>query len=251
MTKLELIDITQSYREAGRKLLAIRDINLTVKNGEFLTIIGPSGSGKTTLLEVIAGLQQPDHGQVLIDGAVAHHRRGQMAYMLQQDALLPWRTVIDNVVLGPEIQGQGRRQAKQRARELLPLFGLEGFADSFPAQLSGGMRQRAAFLRTFLTERDILLLDEPFGALDALTRRDLQAWLLDVWQHFEHTVIFVTHDVEEAIYLSDRVIVLSPRPGQIVEAFDIPFGRPRHETVELFSPEMIALESELFHALKG
>jgi ABC-type nitrate/sulfonate/bicarbonate transport system ATPase subunit len=248
--KLDIKDITQTYREAGHKLVALQDVNLTVQDGEFVTIIGPSGSGKTTLLEVIVGLQQPDKGTIAINGQVMHDRLGHVAYMPQDDALLPWRTVIDNVVLGPEVRGQNRRDAVKRARELLPLFGLEGFDDAFPSQLSGGMRQRAAFLRTFMAGQDIILLDEPFGALDAQTRRNLHEWLLDLWQHFHYTILFVTHDVEEAIYLGDRVVVLSERPGTVKLELTVPFDRPRLETVERFSPEMVELEARLFEALR-
>lgn len=249
--KLELAHVTQSYREAGRRLLAVQDVNLAVDAGEFVTIIGPSGCGKSTLLQLIAGLQQPDTGSIAINGKILSNRLGQVAYMPQQDALLPWRTVLDNAVLGPEIQGAGRRKAKQRARDLMPLFGLAGFESAFPAQLSGGMRQRVAFLRTFLAGRDILLLDEPFGALDALTRRELQTWLLQVWEHFHYTIVFVTHDIEEAVYLSDRVIVLSSRPGHVVHELKVPFGRPRYETIHPFSAELVQMEQQLFQALKG
>jgi ABC-type nitrate/sulfonate/bicarbonate transport system ATPase subunit len=249
--KLQLENVTQSYREGGQRLLAVRDINLTVGEREFVTIIGPSGCGKSTLLQLIAGLQTPDSGTIRINGQITHNRLGQASYMPQQDALLPWRTVLDNAVLGPEIQGQGRRRAKKRARDLLPLFGLQDFAEAFPAQLSGGMRQRVAFLRTFLTGRDLLLLDEPFGALDALTRRDLQTWLLDVWEHFRYTIVFVTHDIEEAIYLSDRIVVLSPRPGHVIAEMQIPLARPRRNSIEPFSPTVVELELKLFQALKG
>ncbi|MCI0711329.1 MAG: ABC transporter ATP-binding protein [Chloroflexi bacterium] len=248
--KLDIKNITQTYREAGHKLTALQDVNLTVQDGEFVTIIGPSGSGKTTLLEVIVGLQQPDKGTIAINDKVMQSRLGHVAYMPQDDALLPWRTVVDNVVLGPEVRGQNRREAVKRARELLPLFGLEGFDGAFPTQLSGGMRQRAAFLRTFMAGQDIILLDEPFGALDAQTRRDLHEWLLDIWQHFSYTILFVTHDVEEAIYLGDRVVVLSERPGTVKFELSVPFARPRLETVKRFSPEMMELEARLFEALR-
>jgi len=250
MPKLELTHITQSYREAGKRLIAVENVNLSVETGEFITIIGPSGCGKSTLLQLIAGLQQPDNGTIKIDGHVERNRLGRTAYMPQDDALLPWRTILDNVILGPEIHG-GRRQAKKRALDLMPMFGLAGFENSFPSQLSGGMRQRAAFLRTFLAGQDIILFDEPFGALDALTRHDLQNWLLEIWQHFHYTIIFVTHDVEEAIFLSDRVVVLSPRPGTVVMEMTIPFDRPRQESVQRFAPELTQLEAELFQALKG
>jgi ABC-type nitrate/sulfonate/bicarbonate transport system ATPase subunit len=249
--RLALRDISHTYQRNGQHVQALDDVSLHAAPGEFLTLIGPSGSGKSTLLQIIAGLLQPDTGTVYLNDKPHHKRLGATAYMPQQDALLPWRTVLDNVIVGPEVSGSNRRAAKKRAHELLPLFGLEGFADSFPAELSGGMRQRAALLRTFLTGRDILLLDEPFGALDALTRRDLQAWLLDVWQHFDYTIIFITHDVEEAVFLSDRVLVLSPRPGKVVFETKIALQRPRHEHYGPFDQAMVKHQSELFHALKG
>lgn len=249
--KLQITNISQSYRETGRKLQALENLNLTVEAGQFVTIIGPSGCGKSTLLQCITGLQQSDTGTIAIDGQITSRRLGRVAYMPQEHALLPWRTILDNVVIGPEIRGTGRRQARQRALELMPLFGLEGFANAYPSQLSGGMRQRAAFLRTFLIGQDIVLLDEPFGALDAQTRRELHEWLLEIWQHFDYTILFVTHDVEEAIYLSDKVVVLSQRPGTVIKEVDIPFARPRQATLARFSPEMIDLERELFAALQG
>lgn len=251
MPKLAIESITYTYWEAGKSVLALQDLSLSLVAGEFVTLIGPSGSGKSTLLEMIAGLLQPDSGQIYINGQASSKRLGRVAYMPQQDALLPWRTVLDNVILAPEVQHKNRRQAKTRARELMPLFGLNGFENAFPAQLSGGMRQRAAFLRTFLAGQDILLLDEPFGALDALTRRELQDWLLDIWQHFQYTILFVTHDVEEAIYLADRVLVLSQRPGRIVQEMPVPFPRPRQEWIVEHRPDMIALETQLLEALRG
>lgn len=251
MSKLAIEHITYTYWEAGKNVLALQDLSLALASGEFVTLIGPSGSGKSTLLELIVGLLQPDSGQIYINGQATPKRLGQVAYMPQQDALLPWRTVLENVILAPEVQHKNRRQAKARARELMPLFGLDGFADAFPAQLSGGMRQRAAFLRTFLAGQDILLLDEPFGALDALTRRELQDWLLNIWQHFKYTILFVTHDVEEAIYLADRVLVLSQRPGRIVQELVIPLPRPRQEWITNHPTDMIALETQLLAALRG
>lgn len=249
MTQLELRQIFHTYREGGRTVPALEDINLTLASGEFVSLIGASGSGKSTLLKIVAGLIPPDSGMISFDGQVVRRPLGKAAYMPQSDALLPWRTILSNVVIGGEIHGV-RSQTKKRARELLPLFGLEGFENVFPAQLSGGMRQRAAFLRTFLSGQDILLLDEPFGALDALTRRDLQIWLLNVWQHFSYTVLFVTHDIEEALFLSDRVLVLSPRPGRIIHEIHVPFARPRHETVMPYSSDFIRLEQQLFQALQ-
>lgn len=251
MSKLEIHHLTYTYHEGLQRLTALDDVNLAIAQGEFVSLIGPSGSGKSTLLQIIAGLLQPNTGTVLLEGKPQRHRLGSTAYMPQLDALLPWRTILDNIVLGAEIRGGGRAKTKRRALELLPLFGLEGFAHSFPVQLSGGMRQRAALLRTFLSGQDILLLDEPFGALDALTRRDLQRWLLEVWAHFRYTILFVTHDVQEALFLSDRVLVLSKRPGKIIHEVPVPLSRPRSHDVDLTTPEIVALEKTLFQSLKG
>lgn len=251
MSELLLKNVSYQYRKAGRTVPALESVNLTVGAGEFVSIIGASGSGKSTLLQLIAGLLHPDRGQITVNGQPLQLHKRQVAYMPQDDALLPWRTVLDNVVLGPEIRGTGRRQAMLKARALLPMFGLAGFGDVFPSQLSGGMRQRAALLRTFLIGSDILLLDEPFGALDALTRRELQRWLLDVWAQFGYTVIFVTHDVEEALFLSDRVVVFSPRPGTIVLDQPIPFGRPRQQSFDPYDAVVIDYQAVLLRALKG
>lgn len=251
MSELQLQNVRFQYREAGRAVPVLDQINLTIQAGEFVSILGASGSGKSTLLQLIANLLRPDSGSITVNGQPIQPHQRQVAYMPQDDALLPWRTVLDNVVLGPEIRGTGRRQAIRQARDLLPLFGLANFGEVFPAQLSGGMRQRAALLRTFLIGSDILLLDEPFGALDALTRRDLQVWLLDVWGQFDYTVLFVTHDVEEALFLSDRIVVLSPRPGTIVYDAPVPFARPRQQTFDPYAPAVIEQQAALLRALKG
>lgn len=246
---LDVIQVTKTFRDAGREVRALDDVSFSACPGEFITIIGPSGSGKSTLFNVITGLAQPDSGTIRLDGAVTRQRAGRVGYMPQRDLLLPWRTVINNVILGPELDGSSRRAARAQARELLPLFGLEGFAEAYPATLSGGMRQRAALLRTFLTGRDVLLLDEPFGALDALTRRELQRWLLGVWQRFRKTILFITHDVQEAVFLADRVLVFSARPGRIVKELIVDLPRPR-EQVALTSAALRDLEAELIAALE-
>lgn len=230
---LEVRDLSKTFRERGRQVAALEGLSLQVKPAEFLTIVGPSGSGKSTLFNLIVGLHEPDQGEILLDGRPVQRRTGKFGYMPQKDLLLPWRSVIDNVVLPQELAGIGRQQMYANAAELLPLFGLEGFAQAYPATLSGGMRQRAALLRTFLADRMVLLLDEPFGALDALTRRELQDWLLDIWDRYQQTVLFVTHDVEEALYLGDRVVVFSPRPGRVVHSQVVELPRPRR-------PEMLA-----------
>jgi ABC-type nitrate/sulfonate/bicarbonate transport system ATPase subunit len=232
--KLALRHVSKTFYENNTALRVIDDISFAVQPGEFVTMIGPSGSGKSTVFNLITGLIEPDQGEIVLDGRVINGQTGLVGYMPQRDLLLPWRSVLDNVTLGPEIAHKSRATARQRARELLPLFGLEGFADAYPATLSGGMRQRVALLRTFLAERDVILLDEPFGALDALTRRDLQDWLLDMWAQFKPTILFITHDVREAVLLGDRVLVFSSRPGTIKQEIVPDLPRPRNETSEQF-----------------
>lgn len=236
--KIELKHVTKSFHSETHTILAVDDISLAVNSGEFVTLIGPSGSGKSTLFNLIVGLLEPDSGSICIDGRAcnAAERTGAIGYMPQKDLLLPWRTVLDNAILPLEIHNVPKAEARTRARALLPLFGLQEFASAYPTALSGGMRQRAALLRTVLTDRSTILLDEPFGALDALTRRELQDWLLSLWHQFNQTILFVTHDVEEALYLSDRVIVLSPRPGRIKLMLDVTLPRPRKRAM-IASPE--------------
>jgi ABC-type nitrate/sulfonate/bicarbonate transport system ATPase subunit len=209
-------------------LPVLESINLYAMEGEFVSLIGPSGCGKSTLLNVIAGLQQPVSGSIRFDGHFAENLLGKVAFMPQKDLLMPWRTVLDNAILGLEIQGVSRREARENAIALFDLFGLKGFENAYPATLSGGMRQRAAFLRTVLTNREILLLDEPFGALDALTRSSMQEWLLELWGNLRKTIIFITHDVDEAVLLSDRVYALTARPARVKLVREIDLPRPRH-----------------------
>lgn len=224
--------VTAHYVEDGRILEALHDINLEVDDGEFVALIGPSGCGKSTLLDIVSGLYPQTSGDVAIDGDVLTpaQRLGHAAYMRQRDLLMPWRTALDNACLALEVHGVPKREARRIARSRFPEFGLAGFEDAYPSQLSGGMRQRIAFLRTVLAERRLLLLDEPFGALDALNRVALQTWLLSLWERERQAVLLVTHDVDEAIFLADRVVVLSPRPGSIVhiERIDLPRPRTRH-----------------------
>ncbi|HVO42942.1 MAG TPA: ABC transporter ATP-binding protein [Aggregatilineales bacterium] len=245
MSHLELRGISKTFRDRAGITPAVRDISFAVESGQFVTLIGPSGSGKSTLFNLITGLVRPDSGDILLNGTSITGRTGCVGYMPQKDLLLPWRTVLDNVVIAPEIAHRPRDSSRARARELLPTFGLEAFADTYPAALSGGMRQRAALLRTFLAERDVMLLDEPFGALDALTRRDLQTWLLGVWSQFKPTILFVTHDVGEAVLLGTRAIVFSARPGQIKLEVPIDLPYPRDETSAAF----LRLRTRLLEAL--
>lgn len=246
--KIEVRDLRKAYRADGQPMQVLSGVSLQAAQGAFVTVIGPSGCGKSTLFGILAGLQQPDSGQIHLDGALASQRIGRVGYMPQRDLLLPWRNVLNNVLLGPEVHGEDLATARREAQDLLPLFGLEGFADSYPAALSGGMRQRAALLRTILCRKDIVLLDEPFGALDALTRYALQEWLLQVWQRFHYTILFITHDVEEAIFLSDHVYVLTARPAHVSAELPIPLARPRRREMTL-SREFAALKQQLFRAL--
>jgi ABC-type nitrate/sulfonate/bicarbonate transport system ATPase subunit len=235
---LDVREVTSFYEEDGQVVQALNTINLTVDDGEFVALIGPSGCGKSTLLDIVAGLFPQTSGEVMIDGAVLQPRErlGHAAYMRQRDLLMPWRTALDNAALALEVHGVPRKRARQIALDRFPEFGLEGFQGSYPAQLSGGMRQRVAFLRTVLTERRVLLLDEPFGALDALNRVALQTWLLELWERERQGVILVTHDVDEAIFLSDRVVVLSPRPGTVIHEEPISLPRPRHRDLVTSEP---------------
>jgi ABC-type nitrate/sulfonate/bicarbonate transport system ATPase subunit len=230
---IELDHVSASYREGDAILSVLDDVSLSVADGEFLALIGPSGSGKSTLLDIVAGLSGMDCGRVLLHGKAATdaERLGQSAYMRQRDLLMPWRTTLDNATLALEVAGVSRREARNLARQRFPEFGLDGFEHAYPAQLSGGMRQRAAFLRTILAGRPLLLLDEPFGALDALTRAAMQDFLLDLLSREPRTVMLVTHDVEEAVFLADRVIAISHRPGQIVHEEIIRLPRPRRRSM--------------------
>jgi ABC-type nitrate/sulfonate/bicarbonate transport system ATPase subunit len=248
--RLEVRALHKSYAgEGGRELVALEDVNLHAEAGEFVAVIGPSGCGKSTLFHILAGLENPDEGEVLIDDLVLERRLGACAFMPQRDGLLPWQRTIDNVTVGLRLAGVAREQARARARPLLERFGLGGFERSWPWQLSGGMRHRVAFLRTVLLGRPAMLLDEPFSALDAITREELHQWLLEVWGQVGSTVLLITHDVAEAVYLADRVYVLSPRPGRVVAGIDIQLPRPRPEAL-LGAPEFAAHEALVREALR-
>jgi ABC-type nitrate/sulfonate/bicarbonate transport system ATPase subunit len=236
-----------SHRYADREVLA--PIDLGIAAGEFVSIVGPSGCGKSTLLKVLAGLLVPTSGAATVEGRSTNGHRGLVAYMPQRDLLLPWRRALDNAVLGAQIAGMPLDQARQRALLMFEQFGLGGFERAWPGELSGGMRQRLALLRTFLLDKDVLLLDEPFGALDAITRRQMYGWLQDVWLVDQRTAVFVTHDVEEAIYLSDRVVVLSDRPGRIVAEIAVSLPRPRQRDI-VTDPDFVQLKATVLSALE-
>jgi ABC-type nitrate/sulfonate/bicarbonate transport system ATPase subunit len=234
-----------SRRFAG--VTALSGVNLRLRSDEILDVVGPSGCGKSTLLELVAGLQDPDEGTVTVLGATrAEDRRTACAYMPQRDLLLPWRDALSNAALALECQGISRAEARRRAHPLFERFGLREFERSRPAALSGGMRQRVAFLRTLLPGRPVLLLDEPFGALDAITRTDLQEWLAGTLAVEPRTVLLVTHDVEEAAFLADRIVVLSSRPGRPVAEFEVDLPRPR----SLTDPTLARLKADAMQALR-
>jgi ABC-type nitrate/sulfonate/bicarbonate transport system ATPase subunit len=202
-------------------------VTVVAGRGQFVSLVGPSGCGKSTLLRILAGLLEPARGTATVDGQSTINRPGLVAYMPQKDLLFPWRRALANATVGAEIAGVAKGEARERALALFPRFGLSGFERAWPAQLSGGMRQRLALLRTFLIPHGTVLLDEPFGALDAITRREMHRWLQEVWLEDRRTVLFVTHDVEEALVLSDTVYVMTRRPGRIQAEVDVPFDRPR------------------------
>lgn len=231
--RVERVSKTFEGETEADDVVALVDVTMHVDQGEFVSIVGPSGCGKSTLFGIVAGLVQPTSGQVMLAGHPANELLGAVGYMPQRDLLMPWRTVLDNAALGPLIAGASKREARARARQYFAEFGLAGFEERWPSELSGGMRQRAALLRTFLGGHDVLLLDEPFGALDALTRRSMQLWLTGVCETFNMTILFITHDVDEAVVLSDRVYVMTGRPGRLALEQRIEFQRPRSADVEL------------------
>ncbi len=213
-----------------------RDISFTVEHGQFVSIIGPSGCGKTTILKIISGLEKASEGEIYIDD---NHLTGpdkMVGLVFQEYALFPWRTTLQNVEFGLEIKGMEKRRRKSAAGDYIKAFGLDGFEDKYPFELSGGMQQRVAIARTLINDPAVLLMDEPFSSLDGPTRNSLQDFLLKIWQERKVTILFVTHSVEEAVYLSDRVIVLSGRPAKIVKIIDLDYPRPRGRTAIRSSP---------------
>ncbi len=225
---VEVSKVSVGFRREGQQdLLAVDDVSLRVFPGEFVSLVGPSGCGKSTLFSVIAGLLQPQAGQVVVEGTDTTGLTGGVGYMLQKDMLLPWRTIADNVGLSLELAGMKKSQARKECMPILERCGLGGFEISYPSQLSGGMRQRAALARTLLHGRQVVLLDEPFGALDAQTRSSLHDWLEDLGRDLGLTIILITHDVEEAVRLSDRIYVMTPRPGRIRGIVPVELARPR------------------------
>ncbi len=226
-TIISLKNVGKIFEQTQSTVEALVDISFDVRENEFVSILGPSGCGKSTLLKIISGLDSEYTGGVTVAGHDVREAAPSVCLMHQKDLLLPWRTVLDNVALPLELKGVPKTEREQTALAYFEEFGLKGFEAMYPKQLSGGMRQRAALLRTFLDEGDVYLMDEPFAALDALTRFKMREWLLDVWQRHRKAVVFVTHDIEEAVFLSDRILVLSERPATVAQAFEVNLPRPR------------------------
>ncbi|WP_201715364.1 ABC transporter ATP-binding protein [Rossellomorea arthrocnemi] len=241
MTTLSIQNMSKSFDGE----LILDDLTIQVKEGEFVSILGPSGSGKSTLFHVIGGLFTPDSGDIQLDGQSINGRRGSISYMPQSPSLFPWRTVIENVMLGQELHG---KRDKDRAMNMIERAGLKGYEDAYPEDLSGGMKQRVAFIRALVSPQSFLCLDEPFSALDEFTRLDMQKWLLSIWEEDLSSVLFVTHNIDEALFLSDRIIVLSTRPARVQKEFNVPFPRPRDKEI-LLTGEFLKWKTDIFEEL--
>jgi NitT/TauT family transport system ATP-binding protein len=237
------------YTQRGRRFEALRDVSIQVATGQFISIVGASGCGKTTLLRIADGLVTPTRGQVWVDGRPVTRPGPDRGFVFQQDALFPWRTVLDNVVFGLEVQGRNKKDARARADGLIQLVGLSGFEQHFPHELSGGMRQRANLARALTIDPYVLLMDEPFAALDAQTREIMQAELLRIWRSNRKTVLFVTHQIDEAVYLADRVVIMTSRPGQIKAVIDVDIPRPRDLSVKR-TPRFLELVDEIWKMIE-
>ena len=241
---LQVRHLEKVFRQGTRETVALHDINFSTYRREFLCVIGPSGCGKSTLARIIAGLDEKTAGDVLLENRPVNGPGSDRGMVFQGYTLFPWLTVKKNVMFGPETNGHSRLEAERQALQWLQLVGLEKFADAYPHQLSGGMKQRVAIVRALANQPRILLMDEPFGALDAQTRCRMQAHLLEIWRQIDITIIFITHDLEEAIFLADRILVLSAHPGEVQELIEVPVPRPR-SVAQIVSPEFLATKTRL------
>ncbi|MBN6191565.1 ABC transporter ATP-binding protein [Aneurinibacillus sp. BA2021] len=240
--------VSKHYETSRGTVRSLDDVDLDVADGEFITLVGPSGCGKSTLLNLMAGLLDPTEGEVLVGGRPVTGPGPDRGVIFQQYALFPWLTARQNVEFGLRIRGMKKAEREQVAQHYLDLVGLGDFAGALPKELSGGMKQRCAIARAYAAQPSILLMDEPFGALDALTRVSMQENLLETWQQERRTAVFITHDVDEAVFLANRVIVMSPRPGRITEVIDVPLAYPRTEEMRL-SPEFAALRARVWRGV--
>lgn len=228
--KVVIDDVSRRYESERKTVQALKDIRFSVEEGEFVTIVGPSGCGKTTLFRIIAGLEEPTSGQVLLDSEPITGPNPERSMVFQEYGLFPWRTVRENVAFGLEEQGVSKAEREQRVQEMIDLVGLSGFENSYPKELSGGMKQRVGIARALAVDPEVLLMDEPFGSLDAQTRDMMHAELLDIWRETGKTVLFVTHDVDEAVKLADKVVVMAADPGRVREVVPVDISRPRERT---------------------
>jgi NitT/TauT family transport system ATP-binding protein len=247
---LDVQHLRKLFFSGERSTLALNDINFQTHRREFLCVVGPSGCGKSTLARIRAGLEEGSAGQVLLEGKAVCEPGRDRGMVFQGYTLFPWLTVKKNVMFGLEVNGHGRHSAEQQALQWLQLIGLEKFADAYPSQLSGGMKQRVAIVRALANQPRILLMDEPFGALDAQTRSRMQAHLLEIWRKIDITIVFITHDLDEAIFLADRILVLSAHPGEVLELIEVPVPRPR-SAIQMISPSFLTTKArleELIHA---
>ncbi|GAE36939.1 ABC transporter ATP-binding protein [Halalkalibacter akibai] len=247
---LQFENVSFTYKEKkGQTDQILRSLSFDVNEGEFISIIGPSGSGKSTLFRLITGLEQQTEGEIKINGKVHSNRNGQVGYMPQQDLLMPWRTILANASLPLELKGVKKQEAHKKVIDLLEEFGLKGVEQKYPGDLSGGMKQRVSFLRSVLSGSNVLLLDEPFSALDAITRLSMQEWLLGQWKKWQTTILFITHDVDEALFLSDRIFVFTETPVETLEEVIVPLGRPR-EYRDIHTPQVIEVKERLIDQLR-
>ena len=246
---IEIRGVHKEFVKGERRVMALQDIDLDVAQHEFVAILGPSGCGKSTLLNMVAGFDRPTRGSVKVEGEEIVDPSPRRCVVFQEPALFPWLTVMDNVVFGPKNRRQPAAEYRPRAAQIIELVGLRGFEASYPAELSGGMRQRVGIARVLIMEPRVLLMDEPFGSLDAQTRSLMQELLLALWQRHQQTVLFITHDIEEALLLADRVCVMTARPGRIKKSIPVPMPRPR--AIELtLSPEFNALRREVLELIR-
>lgn len=249
MAELEVNDITKVYGTGSDAVKALDNVSFTVSDGEFVSILGPSGCGKSTLLRIIDGLLEPTNGEILIDDSPVTGSGQDRGMVFQTFNLFPWRTVQENIEFGLEVGGVNKDERRRVAQKYIDMVGLTDFGDAYPKELSGGMQQRVGLARALAIDPELLLMDEPFGALDAQTRELMQTELLKIWSEHQKTSVFVTHDIEEAIFLSDRVIVLTDRPGRVHEIIDVPFGRPRYGQDLKGSAEFGELREEIWELL--
>jgi NitT/TauT family transport system ATP-binding protein len=249
-TVLSIDKLGKDFEAQRGPVTALSDVSFDVHKKEFVSVIGPSGCGKSTLIRILAGLEAPSRGRVLLDGASVHGPGAERGMVFQGYTLFPWLSVQDNVMFGPRLRGLSKRAARAKAGEWLELVGLTKFAEHYPDQLSGGMKQRVAIARALANQPRILLMDEPFGALDAQTRADMQTHLMRIWDSVDLTVLFITHDLDEAVYLADRIIVLAAHPGRINEVIEVPVPRPR-ERGQLLSGSFLATKNRLESLIYG